>query len=307
MDNLERNEVDMHMHSTYSDGRNTVKELIGLVVKAKLNGAILTEHDGVGGLEEFISLCEKSHIDSMSGVEISSTDMTMHPQTIDVLGYGFNKEIISRDYNELLEHNLNVRIKYINKVLDMYRKNEVMYFTAESLRTHFNLPVKVANKYWIMRARAESLRGRVATLEDAIEFAGNELKKGGRYFAERENYISTKEAIVAIRQSGGLAIWAHPTKTMEKLEKRYENPENIFSKIIERMAYEGLDGLEIYTPYGHSHRKMLLNCADKYNLIVTGGSDYHGECGLIEDVYLGKGGLSYKEFLEIRERIRCLK
>ena len=73
------------------------------------------------------------------------------------------------------------------------------------------------------------------------------------------------------------------------------------------MMSEGLDGIEVYTPYGDSHRKFLLDCASEHRLIVTGGSDYHGEYGLIKDDYLGKGGLSYKEFLEIKKRIQCLK
>lgn len=90
---------------------------------------------------------------------------------------------------------------------------------------------------------------------------------------------------------------------MEKLEKKYENSKDIFSTILDRMAYEGLDGLEVYTPYGESHRKMLLDYSEKYGLIVTGGSDYHGEFGLIKDDYLGKGGISYEEFLQIKEAI----
>ena len=50
-------------------------------------------------------------------------------------------------------------------------------------------------------------------------------------------------------------------------------------------------------------QKMLLDYSEKYGLIVTGGSDYHGEFGLIKDDYLGKGGISYEEFLQIKEAI----
>lgn len=296
-------QVDMHMHSNQSDGRNTVKELFFLVKKAGLEAAILTDHDRVKGLKEFIFSCKINNIDSMTGVEISSTDTTSHPQTIDVLGYGFNTETLLRYYNDILEYNLNVRIKYIKKVLDMYKKKRVMDFTLESLEAHFNLPAEVANKYWVIKARAERLRGRFATLKDAIEFSESELKRGGYYFVERENYVSTREVINAIRQSGGIAIWAHPTKTMEKLEKKYENSEKIFSAILDRMVYEGLDGLEVYTPYGDSRRKMLLGYNEKYGLIATGGSDYHGEYGLVESCCVGKEGISYEEFLKIKKAV----
>jgi len=294
-----RKKADMHMHSTHSDGKNDVNELVELVKKADLKAAVLTDHDRIGGLKEFMDSCANNGIDSMTGIEISSTDTdtTSPAQTIDVLGYGFNGEILLRDYNNFLEHNLNVRIKYIKKVLELFGKRGVANFTRESLRAHFNLPAEVANKYWLIATRMNSLSDLFGESE-ALEISRRELKKGGCFFVEREHYISTKEAINAIRRSGGIAIWAHPTKTMEK----YENPKKIFSAILDRMVGEGLDGIEIYTPYGDTHRKFLLDCADNHKLIVTGGSDYHG---LIKDDYLGKGGVSYKEFLETKERICC--
>ena len=299
MNKIVRKEADMHMHSTHSDGKNDVNELVELVKKADLKAAVLTDHDRIGGLKEFMDSCANNGIDSMTGIEISSTDTdtTSPAQTIDVLGYGFNGEILLRDYNNFLEHNLNVRIKYIKKVLELFGKRGVANFTRESLRAHFNLPAEVANKYWLIATRMNSLSDLFGESE-ALEISRRELKKGGCFFVEREHYISTKEAINAIRRSGGIAIWAHPTKTMEK----YENPKKIFSAILDRMVGEGLDGIEIYTPYGDTHRKFLLDCADNHKLIVTGGSDYHG---LIKDDYLGKGGVSYKEFLETKERICC--
>ena len=303
---IERKEADMHTHSTHSDGRNDISGLFWLVKKANLKAAVLTYHDRIGGLKKFMDSCANNGIDSMTGIEISSTDTISYPQTIDVLGYGFKGEILLRDYNNLLEHNLNVRIKYIKKVLELFKEKGVADFTVERLRSHFNLSAEVANKYWIIRARAESLRGYLANLKDAIEFSEKELKKGGCFFVEREHYISTKEAINAIRRSGGIAIWTHPSKTLEKLKEKYENPKKIFSMILDRMVSEGLDGIEVHTPYGDNHRKFLLNCAKMRKLIITGGSDYHGEFGLIKDDYLGKGGISYKEFLEIKKRIRYL-
>ena len=304
MNKIVRKEADLHIHSTYSDGRNNVSDLIELVKNANLKAAVLTDHDRIGGLDEFIISCKKNGVDSMTGVEISSTDTTSHPQTIDVLGYGFNMKILLHDYNDFLERNLNARIKYIKKVLELFKEKGVADFTVESLRTHFNLPAEVANKYWLIALRVNELIISVKAPE-ALEIARKELKRGGDYFVERENYISTKKAINTIRRSGGIAIWAHPTKTMEKLKEKYENPRKIFSAILDRMVGEGLDGIEIYTPHGDTHRKFLLDCADRHKLIITGGSDYHGEFGLIKDDYLGKGGISYKEFLEIKKRIRC--
>src|SRR3989338_2949612 len=127
----------MHTHSTHSDGRNDVSGLFWLVNKANLKAAVLTDHDRIGGLKEFMDSCVNNGIDSMTGIEISSTDTTSHPQTIDVLGYGFNMEILLRDYNDFLEHNLNARIKHIKKVLELFKEKGVADFTLERLRAHF--------------------------------------------------------------------------------------------------------------------------------------------------------------------------
>lgn len=299
---MDRKEVDLHIHSKYSDGRNDISELTDLVKKANLKAAVLTDHDRIGGLKDFMIFCEENSIDSMSGIEISSTDTTSssYPQTIDVLGYGFNPEILLRDDNDILEHNLNVRVRYIKKVLDMYRRKRVVDFSVESLGGHFKLPQKVSNKYWLIAARMENLLTSIE-VSKALEIARKELKRGGDYFVERENYVSTREAISAIRLSGGIAVWAHPTKTMEKLAKKHTNSEKIFSTILDRMVHEGLDGLEFNTPYGDDYKKMLMKYAEKYEMIVTGGSDYHEEFGLIKDNYLGKGGISYEEFLQIKK------
>lgn len=301
MDKIKRKEVDMHMHSTYSDGRNNVGELVRLIKDANLKAAVLTDHDRIGGSEEFIISCEKNGIDSMPGIEISSTDTTSHPQTIDVLGYGFVTETLLNNHNNILKHNLDARIKQIEEVLELFREMGVANFTLESLKTHFDLPVEAANKYWLIALRVDSLSNLLG-VPAALEIARKELKKGGSFFVEREHYISTNKAINAIIQSGGIAVWAHPTKTLEKLEK-YENPKWVFSAILDRMVNEGLRGIEVHTPYGDTHRNFLLNCARKHQLIVTGGSDYHGEFGLIEDDYLGKGGVSYHRFLQIQNGI----
>ena len=291
------------MHSNYSDGRNTTAELVRSIKGVNIKVLVLTDHDRVDGLEEFEIQCVKAGIECIPGIEISSTDTTSsRPKTIDILGYGFNPKILLDNYHGILQHNLKARIKYIKKVLDTYKKRKVMNFTVEKLTTLFNLPVAAANKYWLIAARMRSFPSFIEAPK-ALEIARKQLKRGGDYFVERENYVSTKEAINAIKQSGGIAIWAHPTKTMEKLEKKYENSENIFSIILDRMVHEGLDGLEVHTPHGDSYRKMLLDYSEKYGLIVTGGSDYHGEFGLIKDDYLGKGGISYEEFLQIKEAI----
>lgn len=302
MDKIIRQEVDMHIHSTYSDGRQKVSELVDMVKNANLKAAILTDHDRIDGLPEFIALCKKVGVDSMSGVEISSTDTTVEPQTIDVLGYGFDFRVLLFEHRVLLEHNLEIRIKYLKKVLELYKEKGLMDLNVVSLENYFGLPVRVANKYWIIAARMETLSTSSDT-SDSLEIARKELSKGGEYFVEKGKYISTKEAIDIIRQSGGIAVWAHPTKTLEKLAKKHTNSEKIFSTILDRMVCEGLNGLEVFTPYGDYYKRLLFNCANKNKLIVTGGSDYHGEFGLIKDDYLGKGGISYQKFHQITKLV----
>lgn len=306
MGKIKRKEVDTHIHSTYSDGRHGVSELVHMIKGTNLKVAVLTDHDRVEGSSEFMSLCEKVGVGSVSGVEISSTDTTTEPQTIDVLGYGFNPDILLQKHNNLLKHNLNVRIEYIKKVLNLYKKKGLMNFNLVSLENYFRLPARAANKYWIIAARAIKIKANIKISEtSAFKIAKKELKKGGEYFVEKDRYVSTKEAISAIKESGGIAVWAHPTKTLEKLKKYHKNEDarTIFSKILVRMIDEGLEGIEVYTPHNtESRENFLLNYAESYRLVVTGGSDLHGHHGLSEDC-LGQTGISYREFLKIKEEI----
>lgn len=300
--------VDMHIHSTYSDGRKKISELVDMIEDANLKAVVLTDHDRVYGLPEFMDLCEKNGVDSMTGVEISSTDITVERQTVDILGYGFDARIISGEHKNLLEHNLNVRIEYLEKVLELYKEKGLMKkLDLIKLGNSFGLPVRVANKYWLIAARANNLN-KIAKIpyEIAFEVAERELRKGEEYFVEKDKYVSTKEAINAIKESGGIAVWAHPMKTFEKLRKCHKDGdvERIFSNILGRMIREGLDGIEVYNPYTTELWKniFLLNYAESCKLIVTGGSDFHGHDGLTKD-RLGQAGISYGEFLKIKEEI----
>jgi len=296
-------EVDMHIHSNFSDGRNRVKELITIGKESGIKGMVLTDHDTFAGVPFFMKLCRDNGIDCMTGIEISSR--TCCNQNLDILGYGINSKEFLAKYSGLLKHNIETRRKWAAQVLDLYRKNNIMDFSLKKLQEHFNLPAQVSNKYWILAARVEQME-RLASAPPVrpIDFARNELKKGGVFYVTRKDYVSSQEVIHAIKMCGGLAVWAHPSKTFEKLDEA-GYPPRIFEYLLRILLSYGLDGVEIVTPYLKNNQELksfIRECGKKHKIrVFTGGSDYHGEYGINENCHIGCAGVSYGEFLKIKK------
>lgn len=301
-------EVDMHIHSNFTDGRNSVKELVAIGKEKSIKGMVLTDHDTFKGVPDFMRLCQKNGIDCLTGIEISST-FPCYDQSLDILGYGVNSKEFEAKYSDLLIHNIETRRKWAAQVLDLYRKNGIINFSLKKLQKHFNLPAKVSNKYWILAARVEQMkRLGLTTPGGPINFARNELKEGGCFYVARGDYVSTQEVIQKIGECGGLAVWAHPSKTFEKLRKT-GHLSGVFEYLLIVLNSYGLDGVEINTPYLRDDRqlsKFIKGCAKRHGIkIFTGGSDYHGEHGINENCHIGCSGVSYEDFLKIKNL--CLK
>lgn len=300
-------QTDMHVHSNFSDGRNSVKRLILDAKEKNVKALVLTDHDTIDGVPLFIKQCNEYGIDCMTGTEMSST--SYYNQNVDILGYGFNLKDFEVQCSALLRYNIEVRRKWLAKVLELYKKNRIMDYSLEKLQKHFRLPAKVSNKYWILAARVEQLeKSGFKTHGRPIDFARNELKKGGIYYIPKDDYISTKKAIEGIKKCGGLAVWAHPSKTLEKIrESNYHYPDGVFEHLLMILVSYGLDGLEINTPYlkDNDNFKFIKKCSKKCGVeFFTGGSDYHGEYGINDGCHIGCAGLSYNDFLKIKHNIK---
>lgn len=245
---------DLHIHSNCSDGSDTVDELAEKIKKAEIEIFALTDHDTVEGCK---LMSEKFETGFIKGIELTCLleDIKCH-----ILGYGIDienpklKELIEKG-KILRRKKLETRIHYLKDTWDFeFTKEELdwLYSRKSVVKTHLaNILVK--------RGLAEN---NIAAMEKYL----NGCKTGNTRF-------DGKEAIETIQQAGGIAVWAHPLGG--EGEKHLDF--NAFIPKLEKMLKYNIQGLECYySRYNKEEIKFLTDCAEKYNLYTTGGSDYHG-------------------------------
>ncbi|MDD5396435.1 MAG: PHP domain-containing protein [Candidatus Moranbacteria bacterium] len=281
-----KTEVDMHLHSNYSDGSKSPAEIVLDAQKKGMKAICLTDHDTVDGLPEFICSAKKINIEAIPGIEISCRD------SIHVLGYGidfFQTEKINRFF-------VSSRIakqKDFLLVLKRYRDAGVMDVDAEEIRRTIGFVGQAGTLH------VAEYRRRV--LNVPFEQIKKEVCKGGicRSMCDDCNYPTTKEAIDFIHELGGVAILAHPANTF--FHKKYSFKKlHIFLKEVYRMKSEKLDGIEVYhSKHSFLERSALSAVAKMMNFLATGGSDSHG-CH--KNIPIGNAGIDHHSFVEIKNK-----
>ncbi len=247
--------IDLHLHSHCSDGTMSPAELVREAERKNVTAIAITDHDTVEGVEEALAEGEKRGIEVISGVEISAylDDLPMH-----ILGYGFHHEDASLKENlkkvQAARHERNLRIL------------EKLYALG--------LPI-TEEELSIKSTTGQAGRPHIATLlvDKKIVKSMNEafaiyLRKDGLAYAGRQELMAA-DAIDLIRKAGGVAVLAHPLtidRTMIKLPS-----------VLQALRQIKLAGIEAYYPtHSGSVRKKLVNLGKEYDMIITGGSDFHG-------------------------------
>ena len=244
--------VDLHMHSCVSDGKYTPAEVVAKAAAAGLHIIALTDHDNVDGIAPALEAAKEfPQLRVIPGVEIS----TEEPEgEVHVLGY-----FIDYTNPELLEALGKSRESREDRAQAMISKLAELGLPVEWKRVQ-----EIAGDGSIGRphiARALLEKGHIATFKEAFE---KYIGSGGPAYVERIK-ITPTEAVELIGRAGGLAVLAHPFTAKE--------PE----AIIARLKKSGLAGIEAYYgEYTPEQVQMLLTLAEKYDLLATGGSDYHG-------------------------------
>lgn len=312
-------EVDLHIHSHYSDGDCSIEELVRRIKKAGLKAAVLTDHDTVEGAEKFLALCEKNNIASITGVEISSVYpfVTMHDNCdraffleLHFLGYGFDMDIITK--SDLLYRNRVIRNRHVEDMMEIYRRKGTLDVSFIEITNSFDIPRPIISKYWLTKYRALDLKkqGGGINFKNTQRKAADEIKEGQPYNAPRGKFAYSEEVIKLIKSSSGISVLAHPIVYLEKLERMMgqKNALSHFEDALAMFKNEGLYGLEVYAERNTSKDiKLLRKLCDKYDLDPNfGGSDYHGDKKdeHMPGLYLGKSGVSYGQFLKIKEVLK---
>lgn len=281
---MENDFVDMHSHSTASDGTLTPTELVRLAAKNRLRAMALTDHDGVDGLDEAIAEGERLGVEVIPGVELSAEHAhgTMH-----VLGFFLDrtKTLLQQKLQKLQDGRAERNPLIVKKLQDLgidITFDEVKAASGGGLigRPHF-AKVLLAKKV-------------VSTMQEAFE---KYLKKGAPAYAEKFRF-SPEDTIRLIHEGGGVAVLAHPFTV-------YKNPGKGLDEEIRRLAEAGLDGIEVYySTYSPDQSRRYRKLVDRNGLLASGGSDFHGshKPGITLGYGHGKLRVPYDLVDELRER-----
>ena len=262
--------IDLHIHSTYSDGTFTPLKLIERAKEKGLSTIALTDHDTIAGIEECIQIGSENNLEVIPGIEIScDCGFEVH---IVGLFIDYKSEKLSKKLEELIEQR-NIR-----------NKNMVTNFNKLGVKININEVEDMAGGNIIARphfAKILVAKGYAKSIKEAFEVY---LKEGKPGYLKRENRLTPKEAIGLINSTGGISILAHPVL----LNKSYRE--------IDELACEfksfGLNGIEVYhSDHGKKESKKILEIAKKHNLLVSGGSDFHGDNKFSIDLGSGRDNL----------------
>jgi predicted metal-dependent phosphoesterase TrpH len=281
--------IDLHVHSTASDGSLTPEEVVQLAVESQLSAFALTDHDTLAGIKAAQVAAEQAaekgnSIEVIPGTEISAA---YDKKDIHILGLFIDSD------NQVLNKELN------NARLERDRRNEKMAsnlqkagidITVEKMREVDRDAVLTRAHF----AKYMVAHGYVKTNQDAFT---KYLNSDSSYYVPRE-YLKPEEAIGLIHQAGGLAILAHPLLYKYSLEG--------VEKLVAYLVDFDLDGLEvIYSANMGFDEGRLRHIANKYNLAITGGSDFHGAAKPNIKLGVGKGNIRvpYSILEDLKEKL----
>lgn len=258
--------IDLHTHSTASDGTFSPEELVYLAKKEKLQALALTDHDTVDGLKSAYQTAKEVNLPFLCGVEISVK--FEGPGHFHLLGYFLKPEISEID--ETLQRLKKAREERNKKMIEKLNMLGIE-ITLDELR-------EIAQGE-IGRPHMATLlvkKGVVKSFDEAFE---KYLKKGALAYVPKA-LLTPEEAIKLILQAKGAPVLAHPiTLKLDYLKlKNY----------LKSLKDVGLIGIETFYPeHNPEFTKFLIDCAKELNFLITGGSDFHGKNK--PDIKLGRG------------------
>lgn len=266
--------VDLHVHSTKSDGTYTPTELVAYAIEKGLSAFALTDHDTTAGLAEAFQAAKDKDIEVISGIEFSTE---YEGRDIHILGLDIAYE--NPHFREQLTAFQNSRRIRNEKMCELLRGGGID-ISFESLTAEFPGSVITRAHY----AKYLLSHGYTKSIKEAFErYVGDNCP----YFVPREK-VTPVQAIQLILQADGIPILAHPLL--------YHMGKERLDLLVSRLAESGLMGIEaVYSTYAPSEERDMKNLAKKYHLCISGGSDFHGSTKPGLDLAVGYGKLFIPE------------
>lgn len=249
--------VDLHCHSTASDGTTPPGDLPRLAAARGVSALALTDHDTVAGVAEAAGAARDAGIDFLPGIEISAEHP--HPGTLHILGYGVDpgSAVLGELTRQLLAGRDARNPRIVRRLNDLGIPISMQEVEAEA-------GGEVVGRPHIAAVLVR--RGVVGAIREAFD---RYLAPGGLAYFDKER-LSPRRAIELIRASGGVAVLAHP------VQLRFANHAQL-DRIVKDLLDLGLAGIEVlHSDHAEADIRLFEQVAKRYALLRTGGSDFHG-------------------------------
>lgn len=283
--------IDLHIHSTASDGSFTPFEILLQAQRLGLKAIGITDHDSLEGSRAVLQAGIPPTLEFLTGVEISASPPPgiRVSGSFHILGYGIRLD--HPGLNSALEQQREARKARNPQIIE--RLNALgIAISCEELRAEF--PDAQIGRPHI--AQLMLRKGYAESIDDAFDrFIG----KGRPAYVEKYR-MSFSSTIQAIRQADGFAVLAHPS--LLKVDGW-----EAFEALVSSMKEAGLEGLEAYYPeHSPELTRSLMDLAERQDLVITGGTDFHGAINPEIQMGLGKGSfcVPYRVYEAIRRRFQ---
>jgi len=257
--------IDLHSHTTASDGTFSPAQLVDEARRVGVRTLGITDHDTFSGYDQALPLAREAGVDLVCGIELSTK---LHAHSVHLLGYFLNDQDAGvaefrawiRDLQESRrERNIRLVARLRELGLEITLEEAEARGGGMTGRPHF--------------ARLLMEKGYVSNMQQAFDEYLDESAKG--YVTRREPQFA--EAVQRIRQASGIASLAHPIRLREDV-----------TGVLPELCADGLTAIEAYhSDHNPPQTQLYLELAEKHRLLVTGGSDFHGDAK--PEIQLGTG------------------
>lgn len=256
--------VDLHSHSTASDGTDRPGDVVRLAKASGLSAVALTDHDTVGGIAEASQVAREVGIDFLPGIEISCS--YPRPGTMHILGYGIDPE--SPKLTTVLAELIRARNERNDRIIAALNAKGIP-ITLEQVRAIATRGDPRNENVTVGRPHIAKVLQMLGVVSNNAQAFRDYLGGNGLVYADKER-LTNREAIDLIHSAGGIACLAHAYQLQKENWAQLRNE-------IKQLKSLGLDAIEVI----HSdHREALVaeltDIARRCDLLCTGGSDYHG-------------------------------
>jgi predicted metal-dependent phosphoesterase TrpH len=258
--------VDLHIHTTCSDGIDRPEEIPGLAEKAGLKAVAITDHDTVRAIERALQAASPLNIEVIPGVELSTM---LNDSEIHILGYFMDWQ--NRAFGEKMRELKEGRLFRAKKMVARLKKL--------GINLHLDQVLQIAGEGVVGRPHIADALVREGVVSSYSEAFNRYIGQNGPAYVSKR-LLSPVEAIDLIGRAGGVPVLAHPA-TMHKDE---------FIPLLVKWGLKGIETVHpMHTPQLIRHYKEI---SQRYNLVCTGGSDYHGKDRLLSGI--GKYKVTYQ-------------